>query len=387
MVATVMATAAGLLWAAPTGAADPNFTYYPPDLGTYHTWCITGSVPFGDVRRAMGNAMTHVGNNTNVRQRRVDCVASGSGQTDVRFRIATDPGFPITYGRAWCQKWNSKGLCDRYDTLVNYKAIDQNSTIGHKYRMYRKTSCHEVGHTVTLEHYDGPKAAGMQALAGAIASLALLGGCGTDVRDIEAESPPDLSVVHGALGAADYDVANSPEVLIEKREAAAEIGWDINVIAIGAVEEIVQGRDLWTEPSDEEPEHLLVLRVRVSEVLLADDQIADERVYVELPQGGEGADGNPQFSLEEWNTAIPEGTRVMLFLADAYREPGSYKVDHAGRGVADGATLMQPDAQGLIFEYDGNVVTQNDGRGADLRELWGVSSFEEIAERVCKHLG
>lgn len=224
-------------------------------------------------------------------------------------------------------------------------------------------------------------------VVGAIASVALLGGCGTDVRDIEPESAPDLGVVHGALGAADYDVATSPEELIVKREAAAEIGHDINLIAIGAVEEIVQGRDLWTEPSDAEPEHFLVLRVRVGEVLLGGDQIVDERVYVELPQGGDDADGSPHFSLEEWNTAIPQGTRVMLFLVDAYQLPGSYKIDHAGRGVADGATLMQPDPQGLIFEYDGNVTTHDSGAGDDLKELWGVSSIEEIADRVRKHLG
>lgn len=68
------------------------------------------------------------------------------------------------------------------------------------------------------------------------------------------------------------------------------------MIAVGAVEEIVQGRDM-TVPSDPEPEHQVVLRVRVSEVLHADDQLADGRVYVELPQGGNDAPGVPRLGV------------------------------------------------------------------------------------------
>lgn len=75
--------------------------------------------------------------------------------------------------------------------------------------------------------------------------------------------------VGGAIGALDYDPAFLPEELIDLRKEEAEDGLDIEVIAVGAVEEIVQGRDIWTEPTDDEPEHYLVLRVRVSEVLLA----------------------------------------------------------------------------------------------------------------------
>lgn len=213
-----------------------------------------------------------------------------------------------------------------------------------------------------------------------VASLTLLGEFDTDVRDIEPERASDLSLVISG----DYDVAESPEELIDKRKALADIGWDIEVIAVGAVEEIVQGRDIWTVSSDPEPEHQVVLRVRVSEVLLADDQVADGRVYVELPQGGSDADGSPHYSLEEWNTAIPPGTKVMLFLLDTVQPDGKLKIDHAGRGVADDATLMQRDPQGLIVEYDGNVVNQD---GDDLNERWGVSSIEEIVERVRQHLG
>lgn len=234
-------------------------------------------------------------------------------------------------------------------------------------------------------------------LAGA--TLLLLTGCGTaDVLTMEPARAPDVGLVAGAGGGMDFAAADSPEHLIDLRAASAHSEHEVKVIVTGAVESIEQGRNIYTDPEMAqidrlEPAHRhIVLKVKVDETLRSGEpgDIHDGRVYIEHWQGGgqDTADGGykPWISLTEWREAIPAGTRVMLFLIDAYDGKGQSPTEQEGRGLPDGANLLQPDPQGLIFEYDGQLVVDDPGGSGDIGSQWGVSSIAEISERVRVHL-
>lgn len=220
-------------------------------------------------------------------------------------------------------------------------------------------------------------------IAGMLTGLALLsGGCGSgDVREMEPDRAPDLSLIT-AGSHADYEVAESPEQLLELDPPRTT-----KAVVVGAVEGIEQGRDIYAVPDDPEPAPYLVLRVRVSETLMGAGKVHDGRVYVEMWQGGVYNDGSgPRFSVEDWEKAIPQGTPVMLFLLDNLVDKNGDKTENDGRGVPDGATLMIADPQGMIFEYDGQLVGEDYGGDADFASMWDVSSIEDISARVGSHL-
>lgn len=80
------------------------------------------------------------------------CVTAEPYQTDVRWNQGTlTPG---TLARAPCVVYSPNGVeCDRYD--VTEDQLQLNAGPGPNFRDYRKTSCHELGHTVGLTHGGG----------------------------------------------------------------------------------------------------------------------------------------------------------------------------------------------------------------------------------------
>ncbi|MEQ7129485.1 hypothetical protein ABN034_33850 [Actinopolymorpha sp. B11F2] len=217
----------------------------------------------------------------------------------------------------------------------------------------------------------------------AMLGLLFLVGCSSvDVREVEPAHGPKLSVLGYALGSFDMVPADSPEELIEQN--------DPEVIVVGAVEEIEQGRDYSPPEGSTRVQPYLVLRVRVSETLRAGDpgDIHDGRVNVEIPQGSYDADGNPSVSLEQWRDAIPEGTRTLLFLHNTtHAEENDYPTENEGRGLPMGANLTSPDAQGMIFEYNNEMLSPlAEEGGEDPLSQWSVSSIDELSARVAKYL-
>jgi hypothetical protein len=69
--------------------------------------------------------------------------------TDVKFYVA-DIG--PNYGRATCVQLNSNYYCDQWDLSINWSVIQQYATnVGYQARY---TLCHEIGHTVGVQHYN-----------------------------------------------------------------------------------------------------------------------------------------------------------------------------------------------------------------------------------------
>ena len=215
---------------------------------------------------------------------------------------------------------------------------------------------------------------GIAALA---VGLLLIAGCGTGAGAAEPDRPPDLTMLE-VSGHWDYEVADSPEELLELR--------DHDVVVVGTVEEIADGRGI-VRYEGSEPDPQLVMPVEVTETLEGDDSglIHDGHVYVEIPQGGVNAEGDPAFPVSQWRQAIPAGTRVMLFLADFdFAKENDKSTVNEDRGLPEGATRLVADPQGIIFEYDGNIAQDADGENPIA--TWDVQSIDEISERVKKHL-
>lgn len=231
-------------------------------------------------------------------------------------------------------------------------------------------------------------------LTGAVVALA---GCVADPLEIEPEHAPDLSMVAGVLGG-DIEAGGSPEGLIDARAAFPNGALELKVIVTGAVESVEQGRNVYGAEGDQdhadmEPAYRhVVLEVKVDETLRAGDpgDIHDGRVYIDLWQGGAQGTKNggtrPFSSLADWREALPTGTRVMLFLLDAYDGKGGVPTEQEGRGVPDGANLLQPDHYGFVAEYDGRLVADRPGGDLDFKTRWGVDSIAEISHRVEDHL-
>ncbi|GAA2084379.1 hypothetical protein [Actinomadura alba] len=170
----------------------------------------------------------------------------------------------------------------------------------------------------------------------------------------------------------DYEPAKSPEALVKSRRH--------DVIATGTVEAIEQGREILLEEGDTYPLTHVVMRVRVTDKLRASsaDQVKDGRVYVELWQGGRYNDkaGTPVHSLSEWRRSIPAGTPVMLFLS---KDQAEGTMRGKTNGLAPGAKLMTPDAQGIVFQDGGRLI----GGIEDLQGEWAqIKTLNQLRDRV-----
>ncbi|WP_216216765.1 hypothetical protein [Amycolatopsis aidingensis] len=216
----------------------------------------------------------------------------------------------------------------------------------------------------------------MRLIAPALVAAALAAGCGgapegsPDAGAAAAESGVDVSVLR--QGHHDFVPAPSPEALVRTGKH--------EVITAGKVDTVLQGEEIPLQEGDEQPELFVLLKVRVTETFRASspEAINDGHVYVSVWQGPRYNDpaGTPEFSLADWNRAIPAGTPVMLFLnpADEGIRPGL-------PGVPAGARAMAADVQGILLEDGGRLL----GGFEELEGQWtGIRSMTELADRVRK---
>ncbi|MFV0433871.1 MAG: hypothetical protein ACK5LO_07835 [Leucobacter sp.] len=124
--------------------ADPPSSIGPPDTGM-HTWC--GPDPSKWLYTLANNAASGAANQTVVD---VAYQASCSSTTDVKW--AWESSSTAAYGSAQCMIRRSNGRCDQYKVLLYKKAINASP---HPSSQERKTSCHELGHTLGVSHYSG----------------------------------------------------------------------------------------------------------------------------------------------------------------------------------------------------------------------------------------
>ncbi|WP_433792964.1 hypothetical protein [Actinoplanes sp. CA-252034] len=129
--------------------ADDDFVYSPPDGGG-HNYCYGSSLPSVFQTHISESMYTLIGSTEVPSAARGTCnTTAASGQTDVQWEGTGDLG-STTFGRAQCAKWyNSK--CDRYVVNLNKGAMDTYAT--NDANQYRKTACHELGHTAGGSHY------------------------------------------------------------------------------------------------------------------------------------------------------------------------------------------------------------------------------------------
>ncbi len=123
-------------------SADAPQSSGPPDKGK-HTWCYVGGFTMSATADA---AMTWLRTQTVVQTAyHSTCTAT----TDVRWSQGSVPG---SYANAVCKVRNSKGYCGRYRITLNKAVIDASA---YPASQRRKTACHELGHTVGVQHYYG----------------------------------------------------------------------------------------------------------------------------------------------------------------------------------------------------------------------------------------
>lgn len=205
--------------------------------------------------------------------------------------------------------------------------------------------------------------------------------------------PVDAAVVRGS---SEYDFPQTKSV--------SEAAGNASSVLIGEVVGWTDGQT--TVESDgagyEDFSYNAVLAVKVEVPRLNAVQQEGEIAYVTVYRGGElRIDGQPQgsepsfASLEELSAAVPLGTRVIV-LANPAPPASQLKVDTPGaeivseaKGVPQGATLLQPTPQGLLFRDE----TGSFGSGvAEGESEWGwippsvpaPKSFDYLATEVAQ---
>ncbi|MCX6396842.1 MAG: hypothetical protein NTV23_10185 [Propionibacteriales bacterium] len=127
----------------PVAHADPDFSEGLPD-GGIHTFCYYS---VSSMQSTMDAAMTRL------RQQTVVDTAYYNPcdvHTDVRW--VQGPTDVPAYGQTTCTLAWDNGRCDRYRVRLNKAVLDD---APHPSDQYRKTACHELGHSVGLSHYSG----------------------------------------------------------------------------------------------------------------------------------------------------------------------------------------------------------------------------------------
>lgn len=147
--AILAATVAALIAIGGPAQADDDFIDSPPDGGG-HTYCYGGSLPTVLRVHVIASMDTLVSTTDVPSATRGSCnTTAASGQTDVQWEGGGDLSSNVL-GRAQCAKW-SNSKCDRYVVNLNKAAMDAGAT--NDANQYRKTACHELGHTAGASHY------------------------------------------------------------------------------------------------------------------------------------------------------------------------------------------------------------------------------------------
>jgi hypothetical protein len=147
-LAVLTATLAMLTGGAPASADGYPAVWYP-DKGTYHSFCF--SLAFAQHSGLVSRARYSMDNNDGVEAQTVVNTLEQSCQsaTDVVFRLR-DLGGAVG-GATGCLRFNANGYCDSWSVDIDWEAIKQHAT-NDGYQA-RKTLCHEIGHTLGLQHY------------------------------------------------------------------------------------------------------------------------------------------------------------------------------------------------------------------------------------------
>lgn len=156
IVAPLIAVATATNASADTWPFNSNFR---PDTG-YHSYCYSVITPSSAVKTQMYNAMVYMTDATQAnRTYHSSCDLSGAGQTDVVWREEGTTS-DSWIGSAQCVVFwsgSSPARCDRYFVKINGALVRAHySSSTYEANQWRKTACHELGHTLGLDHYPSP---------------------------------------------------------------------------------------------------------------------------------------------------------------------------------------------------------------------------------------
>jgi hypothetical protein len=210
-------------------------------------------------------------------------------------------------------------------------------------------------------------------VATALAAIVAVGasGCGNESGASEsAKTPPATAPiadeqrpqvdVSATRMTADYDYEPAPSVSDLAQSRAS--------VVLGEVAGWSDGRVLLEsdDPGFQDFSYTAVLTLEVTRSYRGDDKQGDV-VYVEIPRGGEiRVDGElpdngtePVLStIEDLTEAVPTGTRLLLLGgparsgAELLADSPDSEVLQPGTGYPDGAPLLVPHVQGLLFENE-----------------------------------
>ena len=163
----------------------------------------------------------------------------------------------------------------------------------------------------------------------------------------------------------DFEAAPSPQELVE---------FDLHdAIVRGRLRTVLPGGGDPPSDKDDSPEQYVILVVDIEEVYVASPELGlDDTAHVVLFQGA-WRGGQPEYSIDDWNQAVPSGTEVLLFVRRT--NVGMVTGQH---GIPADAIGTTPIPQGLILR-DGEGLL---GGLVDLDPAWTELSWEALTGQV-----
>jgi len=222
---------------------------------------------------------------------------------------------------------------------------------------------------------------GWRATAARLIAAWLLVGCSTGsgggVGEATEDADPliDYEMLHAGRDAVDVallrqdlqdlEAASSPQQLVEFALHDA--------IVRGRLRTVLPGGGTPPSEEDDSPEQYVILAVDIEEVYVVSPDLGlDDTAYVALFQGA-WRGGQPEYSIDDWNQALPSGTEMLLFLRRT--NVGMVTGQH---GIPADAIGTTPIPQGLILR-DGDELL---GGLVDLDPGWTELSWDALAEQV-----
>lgn len=204
----------------------------------------------------------------------------------------------------------------------------------------------------------------------------------------------DVSVLREAYGSLDYPTFPSPEAMAGESD----------VVATGVVRALEDGH-AWLSDRGHDVSNVrhryAVIQVDLTEVVKGRKHAVDGQVYVQLYRGSEAIDesgeplqpsGAPSTvtSMESLRNAILSGTRVAVLGTPVdFGERSPEELSGVEKGRPEGATLISPQIEGLIF--DGGEAEGAVGGIVDIPERWfqttaasDTITFDDLARRLTR---